>query len=70
VLPRYVGISIDQLIAIVLPALGRTVEDETSLRGKYDMTIERPVPTENGNPAAAPAPYGELSAAEIADQLG
>jgi bla regulator protein blaR1 len=70
VMTHYFDISIGQLISIVLPAPGRTVQDETSLRGKYDMTIERPAPTASGTPAAAPAPNAELSAAEIADQLG
>ncbi len=70
VLTHYFGISIGQLISIVMPAPGRTLQDETGLTGKYDMTIERPVPTANGTPAAAPAPGAELSAAEIANQLG
>jgi bla regulator protein BlaR1 len=67
---HYFDISISQLISIVLPTPGRTVQDQTSLRGKYDITIEKPAPPENGTSAAAPPPNAELSAAEIADQLG
>ena len=70
VMTHYFDISIGQLISIVLPTPGRTVQDQTSLRGKYDITIERPALPANGTPAAAPAPNAELSAAEIADQLG
>jgi bla regulator protein BlaR1 len=69
VMTHYFDISIGQLISIVLPTPGRTVQDETSLGGKYDMTIERPAPTASGT-LAAPPPNAELSAGEIADQLG
>jgi bla regulator protein BlaR1 len=67
---HYFGISIGQLISIVLPTPGRSIQDQTGLGGKYDMTIERPALPANGTSAAVPAPSTALSAAEIADQLG
>ena len=41
---HYFGISIPQLARWVLGDAGRPVEDKTGLKGKYDVTIEKPVP--------------------------
>jgi bla regulator protein blaR1 len=67
---HYFGISIGQLISMVLPSPGRAVQNETNLRGKYDLTIERPAPIANGTSEDPPAPNAELSAPEIVNQLG
>jgi len=64
---HYFGISIQQLARWVLGDAGRPVEDKTGLTGKYDVTIERPVPAGAGTPEVRPV---EMSAAEIANQLG
>ena len=61
------GISIPQLARWVLGDPGRPVQDKTGLTGKYDVTIEKPVPEGAGTPDARPV---EMSAAEIANQLG
>jgi uncharacterized protein (TIGR03435 family) len=64
---HYFGISIPQLARWVLGGTGRPVQDKTGLTGKYDVTIERPVPEGAGTPEVRPV---ETSAAEIANQLG
>ena len=64
---HYFGISIAQLARWVLGDAGRPVEDKTGLAGKYDVTIVRPLPEGAGTPEVRPV---ELSAAEIANQLG
>jgi bla regulator protein BlaR1 len=64
---HYFGISIPQLARWVLGDTGRPVQDKTGLTGKYDVTIERPVPEGAGTPEVRPV---EMSAAEIANQLG
>jgi bla regulator protein blaR1 len=64
---HYFGISMPQLARWVLGGTGRPVQDKTGLTGKYDVTIERPVPEGAGTPEVRPE---EMSAAEIANQLG
>jgi bla regulator protein BlaR1 len=64
---HYFGISIPQLARWVLGDPDRPVQDKTGLMGKYDFTIEKPVPEDAGTPEVRP---GEMSAAEIANQLG
>jgi bla regulator protein blaR1 len=64
---HYFGISIAQLARFVLGDAGRPIEDKTGLAGKYDVTIERPIPEGAGTPEVRPV---EMSAAEIANQLG
>jgi bla regulator protein blaR1 len=65
---HYFGISIGQLVSYLLGEAGRPVQDKTGLTGKYDMTIVKPAPAGVGTPNVGPPP--EMSAAEIADQLG
>jgi len=64
---HYFGISIAQLARFVLGDAGRPIQDRTGLTGKYDVTIERPIPEGAGTPQVKPV---ETSAAEIANQLG
>jgi bla regulator protein BlaR1 len=64
---HYFGISIPQLVRWVLGDSGRPVQDKTGLTGKYDVTIERPVPEGAGTPEVRPV---ETSAGEIENQLG
>jgi bla regulator protein BlaR1 len=64
---HYFGISIAQLARWVLGDAGRPVEDKTGRAGKYDITIERPIPEGAGTPEVRPV---EMSATEIANQLG
>jgi uncharacterized protein (TIGR03435 family) len=69
---HYFGISIAQLARWVLGAR-RPVEDKTGLTGKYDVTIERPIPVDpqlGGQQGGISAPDPGPSAASIADQLG
>ena len=46
---------------------GRPVQDKTGLTDKYDVTVEKPLPEGAGTSEARPV---EMSAAEIANQLG
>ena len=64
---HYYGISIPQLARWVLGNPVRPVQDETGLTGKYDLTIERPIPESPGTPEVRQV---EMPAAEIANQLG
>jgi uncharacterized protein (TIGR03435 family) len=64
---HYFGISIAQLARWLIGDAGRPVEDKTGLAGKYDVTIERPIPEGSGTPEVRPV---EMSAEEIANQLG
>jgi bla regulator protein blaR1 len=67
---HYFGISISQLANFVLGDAGRTVEDKTGLAGRYDVTIQRPVPQPSAQQGGISAPDLGPSAASIADQLG
>jgi bla regulator protein BlaR1 len=68
---NYFGITIGQLTASLLGQAGRPIQDGTGLTGKYDLTIQKPIPA-----AVAPgAPLQEASDLEpsafsIAEQLG
>jgi bla regulator protein blaR1 len=64
---HYFGISMAQLVRFLLGDAGRPVQDRTGLTGKYDVTIVKPMPEGAGTPQVRPV---EMSAAEIADQLG
>jgi bla regulator protein blaR1 len=64
---HYFGISTAQLARWVLGDAGRPIQDKTGLTGKYDVTIERPIPESAGTPEVKPL---EMSATEIANQLG
>lgn len=64
---HYFGISMAQLARFVLGDAGRPIEDRTGLTGKYDVTIVKPMPEGAGTPGVKPV---EMSAAEIAEQLG
>ena len=67
---HYFGISIAQLAAFVV-GTGRPIQDRTGrLTGRYDVTIQRPVPQTNAQHGGTSAPDLEPSAASIADQLG
>ena len=70
---HYFGISMPQLARFVLGDAGRPVEDKTGLTGKYDVTIQRPIPGSvqagGAQDAAAAADPGP-SAASVAAQLG
>jgi bla regulator protein BlaR1 len=67
---HYFGISISQLANFVLGDAGRTVEDKTGLAGRYDVTIQRPLPQPSGQQGDTSATDLEPSASSIADQLG
>jgi uncharacterized protein (TIGR03435 family) len=60
-------VSIDQLISLQFRSAGRPVQDRTGLRGKYDVTIVKPLPPGAGTPEVKPV---EMSPNEIANQLG
>jgi uncharacterized protein (TIGR03435 family) len=64
---HYFGISIGQVISMLLPSPGRPIQDKTGLTGKYDLKITKPVPAGAGTPEVKPV---ETSAADIANQLG
>ena len=64
---HYFGISIPQLARWVLGDPDRPVQDKTGLTDKYDVTVEKPLPEGAGTSEARPV---EMSAAEIANQLG
>lgn len=67
---HYFGISIAQLASFELGDAGRTIEDQTGLAGRYDLTIEMPG-TEPGTQQGGIAMPGlGPSAFSIADQLG
>jgi uncharacterized protein (TIGR03435 family) len=65
---HYFGVSIAQLAPFVLGDAGRPIQDRTGLTGKYDVTIQRPVPlaAQPGPASSDPGP----SASSVAEQLG
>lgn len=68
---HYFGITMGQVITMLLGSAGRPVEDKTGLTGKYDTTIEKPVPVSQ-EPGVQPgaAPDLQPSAFSMAEQLG
>ena len=68
---HYFGVAISQLGEIfVLGDAGRPVEDKTGLRGRYDVSVQRPTLQQGTQQGGNSAPDLEPSAASIADQLG
>jgi bla regulator protein blaR1 len=68
---HYFGITIGQVTALLLGEAGRPIQDKTGLTGKYDMTIEKPVPAAVGQGSQQQGmPDLEPSASSIAEQLG
>ena len=67
---HYFGISIAQLASFELGDAGRTIEDQTGLAGRYDFTIEMPVPQPGTQQGGTAMPGLGPSAFSIADQLG
>jgi uncharacterized protein (TIGR03435 family) len=67
---HYFDISIAQLASFELGDAGRTIEDQTGLAGRYDFTIEMPVPQPGTQQGGIAMPGLGPSAFAIADQLG
>jgi uncharacterized protein (TIGR03435 family) len=67
---HYFGISIAQLASFELGDAGRTIEDQTGLAGRYDFTIEMPVPQPGTQQGGIAMPGLGPSAFSIANQLG
>jgi uncharacterized protein (TIGR03435 family) len=67
---HYFGISIAQLASFELGDAGRTIEDQTGLAGRYDFTIEMPVPQPGTQQGGIAMPGLGPSAFSVADQLG
>lgn len=68
---HYFGLTIGQLSASLLGPAGRPIQDKTGLTGKYDMTIQKPMPAAEAPGAQQQGtPDLEPSAFSIAEQLG
>lgn len=66
---HYFGITIGQLTTYVLGSAGRPIQENSGLAGRYDITIQKPVPPASS--AGGPLqPDSELSAFSIVEQLG
>jgi uncharacterized protein (TIGR03435 family) len=70
---HYFGITIGQFTASLLGPAGRPVQDKSGLLGKYDITIQKPIPVTavpGARQETVPAPDLEPSAFSVAEQLG